>query len=168
MGEAYRRHGYKVIENDGSGPDGGIDLIVSQDGKRYLVQCKQYRSQKVGVKVVREMYGLVASEHADGGIVITSGQFTRDAGRFADGKTLKLVNGEQLLVLVAAVQDDPGKIVVPVDNRKPKADSNFKSCPVCNRKMVLRTAGKGKNIGKKFWGCSAFPKCRGTRAYNSV
>jgi restriction system protein len=62
------------VENDSAGPDGGIDLVIRKDGNRYLVQCKQWRSQKVGVKVVREMFGLVAAEKAAGGIVICSGQ----------------------------------------------------------------------------------------------
>ena len=27
--------------------------------------------------------------------------------------------------------------------------------------MVLRTAQKGKNAGKQFWGCSGYPDCKG-------
>ena len=34
------------------------------------------------------------------------------------------------------------------------------SCPKCGSKMVLRTAKSGGNAGGKFWGCSAFPRCR--------
>ena len=34
--------------------------------------------------------------------------------------------------------------------------------------MVLRTAKKGKNAGGKFWGCSVFPKCRGTRDFEEM
>ncbi len=168
VGEAYRRQGYWVKENDGAGPDGGIDLVISKGGKRYLVQCKQYRVQKVGVKVVREMYGLVAAEHAAGGIVITSGTFTRDAGRFADGKLLELVDGAQLARLIANIQSAPGKTDVsvaptPAYPQKPNAVSSIPSCPLCDREMVMRTAKKGGNIGKQFWGCSEFPKCQGTR-----
>ena len=29
--------------------------------------------------------------------------------------------------------------------------------------MVLRTAKQGRNEGNQFWGCSTFPKCRGTK-----
>jgi len=36
-------------------------------------------------------------------------------------------------------------------------------CPTCNQPMVLRTARRGANAGEKFWGCSNYPKCRGTR-----
>jgi len=35
-------------------------------------------------------------------------------------------------------------------------------CPVCGKGMVLRTARKGGNRGRQFWGCTAYPACRGT------
>lgn len=37
-------------------------------------------------------------------------------------------------------------------------------CPKCGAELVLRTAKKGENAGKQFYGCSAFPKCRYMRA----
>lgn len=33
-------------------------------------------------------------------------------------------------------------------------------CPKCGSKMILRTAKTGKYEGRKFWGCSSFPKCK--------
>lgn len=36
-------------------------------------------------------------------------------------------------------------------------------CPVCGGPMALRTAHKGPRAGSQFWGCCAYPKCRGTR-----
>ncbi|HAS6641612.1 TPA: nuclease, partial [Vibrio parahaemolyticus] len=39
-----------------------------------------------------------------------------------------------------------------------KASSN--QCPRCGSEMVLRETKRGENIGKQFWGCSTFPKCR--------
>lgn len=35
-----------------------------------------------------------------------------------------------------------------------------RSCPKCGEQMVLRTTKSGDLAGSKFWGCSAFPKCR--------
>ncbi len=166
VGEAYRRQGFRVVENDGAGPDGGVDLVISKEGKRFLVQCKQYRSQKVGVKVVREMFGLVSAEQAAGGVIICSGQFTRDAIQFAQNKSLQLVGGEQLLQLVSAVQSDPKIVLTPVTSKKFNQAVIVPVCPVCNSTMVLRTARKGKNTGQQFWGCSGFPKCRGTRHHS--
>jgi hypothetical protein len=40
------------------------------------------------------------------------------------------------------------------------AESSPPKCPTCGMAMVLRTAGRGPNAGKRFWGCSGFPKCR--------
>lgn len=42
-----------------------------------------------------------------------------------------------------------------------KAVNNIPSCPKCGSSMILREIRKGQNIGKKFWGCSKFPQCRG-------
>ena len=42
---------------------------------------------------------------------------------------------------------------------------NVPRCPRCKQEMVLRTAGKGARAGSRFWGCSTFPRCRGTRKY---
>jgi hypothetical protein len=36
-------------------------------------------------------------------------------------------------------------------------------CPKCGRSMVQRVARSGPQAGKAFWGCSAYPRCRGTR-----
>ena len=60
VGEAFRRRGYSVEETGLGGADGGIDLILRRDGRRILVQCKQWRRQRVPVNVVREMYGLMS------------------------------------------------------------------------------------------------------------
>ena len=37
-------------------------------------------------------------------------------------------------------------------------------CPICNALMVKRLARRGSAAGSTFWGCSNYPKCRGTRA----
>ena len=46
--------------------------------------------------------------------------------------------------------------------RSPTAleQSDEKLCPKCSSLMALKVAKKGKNIGKQFWACFAFPKCR--------
>lgn len=41
--------------------------------------------------------------------------------------------------------------------------SASRQCPRCGSSMVLRTAKSGANAGEKFWGCSAYPKCRAVR-----
>lgn len=37
------------------------------------------------------------------------------------------------------------------------------TCPRCGQAMVLRTARRGPNAGRQFWGCSGYPQCRATK-----
>lgn len=41
--------------------------------------------------------------------------------------------------------------------------SSEQRCPRCGARMVLRTASRGKNAGKKFWGCSNYPACKAVK-----
>ena len=40
------------------------------------------------------------------------------------------------------------------------------ACPQCASPMRLRTARKGRHPGRQFWGCSKYPRCRGTRPFD--
>lgn len=97
--ETFRRKGFRVIERGGKGPDGGVDLELWAGNDKYLVQCKQWKTYKVGVATVRELYGVMAAEGAVGGFVVTSGAFTHDAKRFAEGRSIELVPTETLLAM---------------------------------------------------------------------
>lgn len=104
VGEGFRLQGYKVVETGGGGADGGVDLVLSRPGRngaeKFLVQCKQWRAFKVGVDVVRELYGVMAARGAAGGYVVTSGKFTNDAIAFASGRNVTLVDGPKLHGLI--------------------------------------------------------------------
>ena len=153
VGEAYLRKGYHVVENQGAGPDGGIDLVLRKLGMTTLIQCKHWKTMKVGVKVVRELFGVMTAKGAERGIVIVSGEFTKEAVSFAESNSIELVNGPRLLAMISEVQKDP-RI------EKPVAQSAQKECPGCGSELVVRVAKKGQHAGTKFWGCSNYPKCR--------
>jgi restriction system protein len=156
VGEAFRRRGYAVTETGGGGADGGVDLVLRKDAESFLVQCKQWKAYKVGVTTVRELYGVMAAKGATGGFVVTSGVFTNDARAFAEGRNIKLLDGVALHALIRGVNaPEP----VPTD----RSTANAPACPVCKGAMTKRTAAKGANAGKEFWGCMRFPACRGTR-----
>lgn len=157
VGEAYRRQGYTVYENANAGPDGGIDLTLKKDGEVILVQCKQWRSIKVGVEKVRELYGVQIAQNANRSILMTSGFFTQEAKNFAANKPIDLVEGTQLLDLIKTVQYQRKAIL--------SAPPSFVACPKCGSEMTLRTAKKGANVGQQFWVCSRFPNCRAIKPY---
>ena len=148
VAEAYRRQGYKVSEG-GFGADGGIDLELRKNDEWVLVQCKQWKAQKVGVSVIREMLGVLVASNANKVIVITSGRYTQQAIDFASDKPMALVDGNKLLSLIHDVQTEP-----KVETVKHTA------CPRCGSELLERQAKRGINAGNTFLGCSNFPKCR--------
>lgn len=182
VAEAYRRQGYTVTRIGGDGPDGGVDLTLRKDGKCLIVQCKQRRADKVGVQVVREIFGVMTAQRAHGAVIITSGLFTQEAKTFARGKPIDLVEGQRLADLIRSVQVGPspspwrvvtgadvagyeaGPSGAPATPEPPKANPKI-SCPQCGAEMVLRTAQRGAYAGERFWGCSRFPVCRTTIPY---
>jgi len=154
VAEAFRQKGYRVVERGGAGPDGGVDLELYLGKDKYLVQCKHWRTYLVGVAIVRELYGVMAAEGAVGGFVVASGAFTADAEAFAEGRSIQLVDARRLKKLVGAPSPAPAQS---------STTPTTPACPVCGSEMVKRPARRGANAGGWFWGCSQYPKCRGTR-----
>ncbi|MGY8905460.1 MAG: restriction endonuclease [Burkholderiales bacterium] len=166
VGEAYRLQGYRVNETGGAGPDGGVDLVLTKGSEKFLVQCKQWKANKVGVDVVRELYGVMAAKGATGGFVVTSGRFTDDAKAFTEGRNVQLVDGLQLFAMIKQAKQS-----LTATTRQPASKPHMAQpqaatgpiCPQCGASMVKRIARKGGNAGGEFWGCSKFPTCKGVR-----
>ncbi|WP_415904901.1 restriction endonuclease [Neptuniibacter sp. QD48_55] len=155
VGEAFRQKGFSVLHGGDKGPDGGVDVRLTKDGKRYLVQCKHWKTKRVGVTVIRELYGVMVSSGVAGGYVVTSGECTEEALSFSDGKPIKLINGEGLARMLGRELEVSSE-GIPKDRFEPSAVK----CPKCGSDMVKRVAKRGQNAGNEFWGCSRFPKCR--------
>ena len=150
--EAYRRQGYDV-ESTSAGTDGGVDIELRKDGKTTLVQCKQWKTRRVGVKPIRELAGVVAAEGADRGMFVCSGGYTAEAEAFARKSTIELIDGWQLAQLLRP----------SILTRGEMASGSAESCPRCGSNLVRRVARRGRTAGNAFMGCSQFPKCRFTR-----
>ncbi|MBS3996787.1 MAG: restriction endonuclease [Hydrogenophaga sp.] len=174
VGEGFRLQGYQVLETGGGGADGGVDLVLTKPGmsggEKFFVQCKHWRAYKVGVDVVRELYGVMAAKGATGGFVVTSGRFTEEAISFASGRNVTLVDGPKLHGLLRQAQSgaerSPSQKPVVSVTHSPAPSVQSLSCPLCKNSMVRRTAKRGANAGNEFWGCTGYPTCRGTRPIN--
>ena len=156
--EAFRRKGYSVTTS-GGGTEGGADLTMKRGGELFLVQCKQWRAIRVGVNIVRELYGEMAARGATGGFVVTSGVFTDEACAFARGKNIELMDGKALHALIRGVSLPARAFRDPLSVMTTGAPF----CPECQSRMVKRKAKRGAKAGNVFWGCSQYPACKGTR-----
>lgn len=156
VGLVYRKLGYSVSRRGGANPDGGIDLIIEKDGLRTAVQCKQWKTWNVGVKAVREFLGALTDAGIQKGVFITLCGYTGDAKQLATKHGIEIVNEMGL----AAMLEGTGARF-DFETQELLGDTR-KFCPKCESELLLRTARKGIGSGRKFWGCSAYPKCRFT------
>jgi restriction system protein len=132
------------------GADGGVDIILKRNREKLLVQCKLWKVQRIRVDTIRSLHSVIVTEHATGGIVVSCGTFTNDAVSLANAVRIECVDGPALLALIASVHADvPGNATTSATDEPP-------ACPACAREMIRRHSSRGP-----FWGCSAYPSCRG-------
>lgn len=100
VADAYRQRGYRVSEIGGQS-DGGIDLVLqAADGRKYAVQCKNWKKWKVGRPLIQQFLGVLVDGKFDGGVYVISGTYSQEAVGFASKHSIQLVDGNQLVDLI--------------------------------------------------------------------
>lgn len=143
-----------------TGADGGIDIkIADKNGNMLAIgQCKAW-NKPIGVSLIRELYGVKASEQIKHGIFLTTSIYSQEAIEFAKNKALLLIDGDVFVKLINDL-DEINK--QRIDQIATEGDYTTPTCVHCNVKMIKRIATKGKDEGNAFWGCINYPKCRKT------
>ncbi|GAB2964100.1 restriction endonuclease [Micromonospora polyrhachis] len=84
--------------------DGGVDCVAFDPrpifGGKVVVQAKRYRNT-VDVSAVRDLFGTMQNEGASKGILVTTSGYGPASYEFASGKPLELIDGSNLLYLLA-------------------------------------------------------------------
>ncbi|MFI5485657.1 restriction endonuclease [Micromonospora echinaurantiaca] len=84
--------------------DGGVDCVAFDPrpifGGKVIIQAKRYRNT-VDVSAVRDLYGTLQNEGASKGILVTTSGYGAASYEFASGKPLELIDGSNLLYLLA-------------------------------------------------------------------
>lgn len=98
--ESYGHH----VDHIGGNSDHGVDIVVrNEHNEKWVVQCKRYRGS-VGEPVLRDLYGTMLHEKAQGAYLFTSGSFTQGARRWAEEKPIFLYDGEALIKLIRTLR----------------------------------------------------------------
>jgi restriction system protein len=152
--EYSRRKGMRT-ETTCLGADGGVDIrIYREDGVLMgIVQCKAWRTKEVGVRLIRELAGVMASEKVPHGVFITTSAFTKEAVTFAEKNGIILLDGPGF---ISAIKKLPPNEQENLLQFATAGDYSTPTCPHCGVKMILRKKYS------KFWGCRNFPKCKMT------
>jgi hypothetical protein len=146
----FQRTGFRA-ERSRIGADGGVDILLFRQNEERpfaYVQCKAWHTYDVGVKPVRELFGVMAAEKISTGYFVTTGCFTSEALEFAQGKPLKLVTGDYLLERLNSLAEAARSELL---HDATYGDYATPTCPRCDVKMVLRHGPTGD-----FWGCPNF------------
>jgi restriction endonuclease Mrr len=94
IAEIYRGEGY-LVEQAATRIDGGYDLVLLREAS-VLVQCKHWLVDQVGVAPVRELARAMQKVGATGGVIFTTGAFTKAARELATSVAIELVDGKAL------------------------------------------------------------------------
>lgn len=86
VAEILDKQGYSIQLTPASG-DGGFDIFAARNDQLgkflYLVECKRYiPPNKVGVEIVRSLYGVVQIKRATAGAIVSTSFFTQGAEEF--------------------------------------------------------------------------------------
>ena len=95
--EVLNKHQFNAVVTPGSG-DGGIDIQVTRNGLRGVVQCKAHMA-RCGPHVVRDLYGVINHTRAGFGIIVSLGGFSKGAADFARDKPILFVNLDDLIAM---------------------------------------------------------------------
>jgi restriction system protein len=105
--------------------DGGVDCVAWDPrpifGGKVVIQAKRYKNT-VGVSAVRDLFGTLHNEGANKGILVTTSGYGQASFEFARNKPIELIDGANLLYVLAEHANIEAKIVAPADWKDPAAD----------------------------------------------
>jgi HJR/Mrr/RecB family endonuclease len=86
------------------GADGGADLLWKISKGEYIVQCKKWE-KKVGIPIVREIYGATMKSQTNGAFIVTKSEFTDWAIDFTKDLSPRvgLIDGRLLFNLLTQI-----------------------------------------------------------------
>lgn len=145
LSEAFCLQGFRVTGIAADDAKDGASITLEKNGETFLVQCKHWEEDEVGMAAVTELQELIARNRADGGFAVTVGSFTRDAQACAERASLTLIDGQALQAMVEQTR------------------ASRLHCPNCGKPMWRRNTALGSGSDTAFWVCADAPVCQGTR-----
>ena len=94
IGYLFQEDGYTVSTTPTSN-DGGVDLVLDDNGRRILVQCKCHNN-RISVNDVRNFGGAALLYNSDDNFFITNSEFVTGAYEYAEQTGIKLYDGASL------------------------------------------------------------------------
>jgi restriction system protein len=174
MCKMFEKLDYSVERTKASG-DNGADGILHKEGRKFILQVKRVKSS-VGEPILRDLLGTMVHFKADGGIVATTGNISRQARSWLKGKPIRIYKLDEIVETIRdffTEEDDlPRELVEPTSLKlPPKSDSEGKAkrrgiglCKKCGSRLIK----KKNRRGQYFYGCEIWPKCTYTKSIRNA
>lgn len=101
VAEAYKQNGYIIMKDNTFTADPSVDFTLRKSSKLYLVQCRYWHNRKLGLREVKNLFFLMHAKQAAGVFLLTTGYFTNEARHYAAGRPISLLDGIDLVELLA-------------------------------------------------------------------
>jgi ssDNA-binding Zn-finger/Zn-ribbon topoisomerase 1 len=191
----FERRGYSVKQTPYTN-DHGRDAILTKNGKKYLLECKKYGADRSSRRPdLQKFYAAIMGDRAISGFFVTTGAFTREAVEYAATVPIELIDGRQLIKLMfesrsgssndttsGSVCRQCGEVVhhslqtprlercpnghdVAPTLNAPEVLAATEAAPTCECGAAMRLIHWN---GRRFWGCTRYPSCRGTRSWRDI
>lgn len=92
----FEEKGYDIKRSKRYSGDGGIDGVVYNKGKKYIIQAKRYKNH-IKESHVRDFENCIMRENADGGFFIHTGRTGKERLSSCRLGRLKIISGSKLL-----------------------------------------------------------------------
>jgi four helix bundle suffix protein len=141
----------KIGQNHPTDPSDQPDPSTLTDEQRYALYAKWLDHDEPAIRANALLCIINQANYLlDKQIEALEAQFIKEGGYSEQLATARLAERNR------AKQNRPPDPSDPSDPSDP-----IPSCPKCGKPMALRTAQKGRHPGKQFWGCTAYPDCKG-------
>jgi restriction system protein len=121
-----------------------------------LVHCQAWNADTIGIRLLKGLRGAMTSGKLGEGVFVTSGKFTHEARDYAAKENIHVLDGAELLAKIADLAPEKSLGLLKLAT---KGEFMTPTCPSCEIKMTSRTSTR---VGRKFWGCPNYPRCKQT------
>jgi restriction system protein len=121
-----------------------------------LVHCQAWNADTAGIRLLRGLRGAMASGKLAEGVFVSSGRFTHEARDYAAKENIHVLDGAELLAKIADLAPEKALGLLKLAT---KGEFMTPTCPSCEIKMASRSSTR---VGRKFWGCPNYPRCKQT------
>ena len=137
-----------------SSPDSAANLQIWQEGSTAMnaIACTVSGEVTIQVDRIRAVHTAQQRHAVQQSFFLTAGNFSADAIATARSLNITLIDGPTLLRRILKLPQNQQEMLLQL---AVKGDFRSPTCPVCSRKMDLRSGDF-----KSFWRCTGYPECR--------